>query len=50
MGAQRRRGGRVIATHIDLGLPEAAVLDLGPLKAALPRPDAFDAAFGEGFL
>ncbi|MBR9766022.1 MAG: heme ABC exporter ATP-binding protein CcmA [Rhodobacteraceae bacterium] len=38
-------GMAVIATHIDLGLPEAAVLDLGPLKAALPQADDFDGAF-----
>lgn len=42
-------GMAVIATHIDLGLPEAAVLDLGPLKAS-PEMDDFDDAFGGAFL
>jgi heme exporter protein A len=43
-------GSAVIATHIDLGLPEAAVLDLTPFKARPPaaggRMGAFDEAFG----
>jgi len=43
-------GSAVIATHIDLGLPEAAVLDLTPFKAKAPvdggRGGAFDEAFG----
>jgi heme exporter protein A len=43
-------GAVVIATHIDLGLPEAEVLDLTPFKARPPaqggRIDAFDEAFG----
>lgn len=42
-------GAALIATHIDLGLTEAAVLDLGPFKARSPaaggRPSAFDEAF-----
>lgn len=42
-------GMAVIATHIDLGLPEAAVLDLSPFKAKRPLSTAtggFDEAFG----
>lgn len=36
----------LIATHIDLGLSEAAVLDLAPFKAVLaPVTDEFDEAF-----
>lgn len=42
-------GSAVIATHIDLGLPEAEVLDLTPYKARPPaqggRMGAFDEAF-----
>lgn len=43
-------GGAVIATHIDLGLPEAQVLDLAPMKARPPAAGGprggFDEAFG----
>lgn len=40
-------GMALIATHIDLGLPEAEVLDVGPFKARQPAPgeDDFDEAF-----
>ena len=39
-------GAAVLATHIDLGLPEARILDLAPYKAALPAiPSGFDEAF-----
>ena len=40
-------GMALIATHIDLGLPEAEILDLSPFKARLPEPGAggFDEAF-----
>ncbi len=41
-------GMALIATHIDLGLPEAQVLDLGPFRARLPAPGrggSFDEAF-----
>ncbi len=39
-------GMALIATHIDLGLTEAAVLDLGPFKARAPvAPGGFDEAF-----
>jgi heme exporter protein A len=31
-------GGAVIATHVDLGLPEAAVMDLGPFRARHGMP------------
>ncbi len=39
-------GAALIATHIDLGLSEADVLDAGAYKATLPALDDFD----EGFL
>lgn len=48
MRAHLARGGiALMATHIDLGLPEAAILDLTPFKARLPKLDAgsFDEAF-----
>lgn len=38
-------GSALIATHIDLGLSEAAVLDVGPFRARLPEFDDFDGAF-----
>lgn len=40
-------GMALMATHIDLGLPEAEILDLTPYKARLPDPGAggFDEAF-----
>ncbi len=39
-------GAALIATHIDLGLPEAALLDLTPFRAPLSGPaGAFDEAF-----
>jgi heme exporter protein A len=39
-------GMALMATHIDLGLPEAQVLDLGPFKARLPETTGgFDEAF-----
>ena len=46
-------GMAVMATHIDLGLPEARVLDLAPYKARPPeaggRAGAFDEAFDGAF-
>lgn len=42
-------GAAVIATHIDLGLPEARVLDLSPYRAAPGRPDRRPAGFNEAF-
>lgn len=44
-------GAALMATHIDLGLPEAQVLDLGPFRAAgepvrSRAPASFDEAFG----
>jgi heme exporter protein A len=43
-------GSALMATHIDLGLAEAEVLDLSPFKARMPaaggRVGAFDEAFG----
>jgi heme exporter protein A len=38
-------GAAIVATHIDLGLPEARVLDLTPFKATSTRQGAFDEAF-----
>ncbi len=38
-------GAAVLATHIDLGLPEAAVLDIGAFKAKPRKTGAFDEAF-----
>lgn len=39
-------GMALIATHIDLGLEEAAVLDLGPFRAKVPvAPGGFNEAF-----
>lgn len=35
----------VVATHVDLGLPEAAVLDLTPYRARTMARDGFDEAF-----
>lgn len=43
-------GAAMIATHIDLGLPDAAILDLTPFRARpgtpARRPASFDEAFG----
>lgn len=36
----------VIATHVDLGLPEASVLDLAPYTARIIQDQSFDEAFG----
>jgi len=38
-------GAAIVATHIDLGLPEARMLDLTPFKATSTRQGAFDEAF-----
>lgn len=44
--AHLRDGGMALmATHIDLGLDEARVLNLGPFRALAPEPDDFDGAF-----
>ena len=45
-GHLRRGGAAVIATHIDLGLPEAVVLDLTGYRAVQRADGAFDEAFG----
>lgn len=45
-------GGAVVATHIDLGLPEARVLDLTPFRADPGRPNRTPtraAGFNEAF-
>ena len=42
----RQGGSAIVATHVDLGLEEAGVLDLGPFKAREPLKGAFDEAFG----
>ncbi len=38
-------GMALLATHIDLGLDEARVLNLAPFRARAPEPDDFDGAF-----
>jgi len=38
-------GAAIVATHIDLGLPEARMMDLTPFKATSTRQGAFDEAF-----
>jgi heme exporter protein A len=38
-------GAAIVATHIDLGLPEAEILDLTPFRAKQKRQGAFDEAF-----
>ncbi|MDU8926410.1 heme ABC exporter ATP-binding protein CcmA [Alisedimentitalea sp. MJ-SS2] len=38
-------GMALIATHIDLGLDEAEVFDVGPFKAKAPAPENFDEVF-----
>lgn len=38
-------GAALMATHIDLGLDEAEVLELGPMRAKSPVSDAFDEDF-----
>jgi heme exporter protein A len=38
-------GAAIIATHVDLGLPEAEVLDLGPYRSRSLARDGFDEAF-----
>lgn len=42
-------GAALIATHIDLGLPEAGVLDLAPYRARPERRDQRPAGFNEAF-
>lgn len=42
-------GAALIATHIDLGLPEAEILDLTPYRATSGRSDARPAGFNEAF-
>lgn len=43
-------GAALIATHIDLGIPEASLLDLGPYKARAPAAGGPLGAFDEAFL
>jgi len=38
-------GSALIATHIDLGLPDAGILDVGPYRARAMDPEDFDEAF-----
>ena len=45
----RQGGAALIATHIDLGLPEAEILDLTPYRAGPERRDAPSAGFNEAF-
>lgn len=43
-------GSALIATHIELGLPEAAVLELAPCKARPPEAGGMRGAFDDAFL
>ncbi|MDQ7069459.1 MAG: heme ABC exporter ATP-binding protein CcmA [Rhodobacterales bacterium] len=43
-------GSALIATHIDLGLTEAKVLDVGPFRATAPHYDNAQDDFDEAFL
>ena len=44
--AHLQKGGlAVIATHVDLGLPEATTLDLEPFRARVIQSTGFDEAF-----
>lgn len=45
-----RGGAAVMATHIELGLPEAIVLDLAPHRAGERSPTRAPAGFDEAFL
>ncbi len=38
-------GAAIIATHVDLGLPEAETLDLDPFRTRILTRDGFDEAF-----
>lgn len=38
-------GAAIIATHVDLGLPEATILDLDPFRTRILARDGFDEAF-----
>ena len=40
-----RGGAAIIATHVDLGLPEAEELDLSPYRSRILARDGFDEAF-----
>ena len=40
-----RGGAALMATHIDLGLDEAQLFDLAPMRARTPVSDAFDEDF-----
>lgn len=42
-------GAAVVATHIDLGLPEARLLDLTPFRAGRAQPGNRPAGFNEAF-
>jgi heme exporter protein A len=42
-------GMALLATHIDLGLPEAEVLDVAPYRARVQAGDAFDRDFDRDF-
>ncbi len=44
-GHLRGGGSALIATHIELGLPEAHVLEVGPYRAKPAEADDFDEAF-----
>ncbi len=51
VGAHLGQGGAALmATHIDLGLPQAEVLDLTPYRARPPEMGGIKGAFDEAFL
>ncbi|MFB2530909.1 heme ABC exporter ATP-binding protein CcmA [Paracoccus sp. p3-h83] len=51
VGAHLDRGGAALmATHIDLGLPQASLLDLAPFRARAPEQGGLKGAFDEAFL
>lgn len=51
VGAHLRAGGAALmATHIELGLPEAEILDLTPCRARPPEEGGITGAFDEAFI
>lgn len=51
VGAHLNGGGAALmATHIDLGLPQATLLDLTPYRARSPEQGGIKGAFDEAFL
>src|SRR5690606_1702214 len=42
-------GGAIIATHIDLGLPDAGIMDIGPWRARSSRRESRPAGLNGAF-